>query len=529
MKGFFEWFKSNTKIKRWIFLILIGIILLCYAISNIIVVQELDFGQIAKIAISFVIGFLCTIVGIIYIQKRTLEILVEDTSSHNNKSVKSLIFNKKIYNQGPKVVVLGGGSGLNSVLKGLKNYTDNITALVTVSDYGEEPTDSRAALEVLPMEDIKESFEALAYNEEEMKKILDYQFTDKKLKGLDFSDIYFLAMNSVYPNFTESVEKGRGVFNMTGTVLPVTLDPVTVCAELEDGSVVEQRSRINDIVTEKGTKISRIYVTPTNTLTAPGVLEAIREADAIIIGPGSLYTSVIPNLLIKGIAHEIRESKAMKVYVSNIMTEQGETDEYKLSDHLRAIQEYVGKGIIDYCIFDTGEVVPEFIKQYNLKGADIVIPDKGESKALGVKLIQRNLSMVGPDGEHIIHDPDVIASTIIQLVCDELEFNDMENDSQFMSLNNILRETKKERRREARKDRKFQKSGRKRFEPKENYTSKFGSKYKERIGSIKVEEIENIEDKKQQEKVIEEEGIEKNISQQINDEIQRQIDELKKK
>ena len=144
-----------------------------------------------------------------------MEIVVEesDTRSEGN-NVNSLIFNKKVYNQGPKIVVIGGGTGLNTVLRGLKNYTDNITALVTVSDYGEEPTDSRAALEVLPMEDIKESFEALAYNEEEMKKILDYRFTDKRLKGLDFSDIYFLAMNSVYPNFTESVEKGRASYNM---------------------------------------------------------------------------------------------------------------------------------------------------------------------------------------------------------------------------------------------------------------------------------------------------------------------------
>ena len=519
--GFLRWFKNSVKIKRWLFLIFVGIVLLCYGIANILVHDTMQIKELAvKVGVSFAIGLTIILFSLFKMQKRMLEIMVEESDTRTEKNnINNLIFNKKVYNQGPKIVVIGGGAGLNTVLRGLKNYTDNITALVTVSDYGEEPTDSRAALEVLPMEDIKESFEALAYNEEEMKKILDYRFTDKRLKGLDFSDIYFLAMNSVYPNFTESVEKGRGVFNMTGTVLPVTLDPVTICAELEDGTVVEQRSRINEIVTEKDTKISRIYVTPTNTLTAPGVLEAIREADAIIIGPGSLYTSVIPNLLIKGIAHEIRESKAMKVYVSNIMTEQGETDDYKLSDHLKAIQEYVGKGIIDYCIFDTGEVVPEFIKQYNLKGADIVVPDKGASKALGVKLIQRNLSMVGPDGEHIIHDPDVIASTIIQLVCDELEFNDMENDSQFMSLNNILRETKKEKRREARKDRKFQKSGRKKFEPKENYTSKFETKYKNRISSLKNEGEEVNEKEKE---VV-------SINEKINDEIEKQIDEFNNK
>ena len=129
MKGLFNWLKSNTKIKRWLFLILIGIIFFCNAISNIIVEKEREFQDLIFIAISFVIGFLCTIIGIIHIQRRTLEILVENTNLNNSENVKSLIYNKKVYNQGPKIVVLGGGNGLNSILKGLKNYTDNVIRL----------------------------------------------------------------------------------------------------------------------------------------------------------------------------------------------------------------------------------------------------------------------------------------------------------------------------------------------------------------------------------------------------------------
>lgn len=201
MKGFFKWFKSNTKIKRWIFLILIGIISFCYAISNIIVTKELDFVQVGKIIVSFVIGFVCTIIGIIYIQKRTLEILVEDTSSHNKKNVKSLIFNKKVYNQGPKIVVLGGGSGLNAVLKGLKNYTDNITAIVTISDYGEKLSDSRKLLSSMPLDEVKSGIISLAKDEETMKKLMNHEFQTRALNPLSFGDIFLLAMNELNHDF----------------------------------------------------------------------------------------------------------------------------------------------------------------------------------------------------------------------------------------------------------------------------------------------------------------------------------------
>ena len=486
MKGFLKWFNKNAKMKRWIFLILVGTILLCYGISSIIVYKTIpDWKTLIKIVLSFIAGFSIIVVSIIHIQRRTLELLVEDSDTRTEKNnVNSLIFNKKIYNQGPKIVVIGGGSGLNTVLRGLKNYTDNITAIVTVSDYGETPTDSRQALKVLPMNDIKDSLSALSYDENTMDALLNVNFDDGRLKGLSFSDIYFLAMNKIYGNFSKSVENSTKVLNITGKVLPVTLDEIKICAELEDGSVIETRDKIPEAVTEKVQKISRIFISPTNCRPAPGVIDAIKEADAIVIGPGSLYTNVIPNLLVNGIARAIKDSRAIKVYVSNIMTEMGQTDEYTLSDHIKAIQDYIGEGIIDYCIYDTGEIVPEFIHRYNLKGADVVLPDTVKARALGVKLVQRNLSKI--EGDSIRHDSDVIASTIIQLVCDELEFKDMENDSQYMTLNSKLLETKRERRIRERKERKFRKSGRKIFERRDkSKKSKFNEKYNKRIESIK--------------------------------------------
>ena len=507
--GFFKWFTSKAKMKRWMLLILVGIILVGYGISTLLYFTTLGIVEILKIIISFVIGFTMIIIGFVFMQKRTLELLVEESDTRKEtQNVNTLIFNKKVYNQGPKIVVIGGGSGLNTVLRGLKNYTDNITAIVTISDYGKTPTDSRKALQVLPLSDIRESLVALSYNEDEMEKLLNMEFKTGQLKDLTFGDIYFLAMNNIYKNFTKSIENSKEVLNITGKVLPVTLEEIKICAELDDGTVIENRDKIPEYVSETASKINRIYISPTNCNPAPGVIEAIKEADAIVIGPGSLYTNVIPNLLVKGIAKAIKESEGIKIYVSNIMTELGQTDEYTLSDHIRTINEYVGEGIVDYCIYDTGEIVPEFIKKYNLKGSDIVLPDVQKAKDMGVKLIQRNLSKV--EGNSIRHDSDVIASTIIQLICDELKFEDMQNDSQYILLNSRLKETKREIRKREKKDKKFQKSGKKPFERKPaSSKSKFNSKYKERIESIKDSDknmqarrrmIENLEGKPRKQK-----------------------------
>ena len=492
--GFFKWFKSKAKMKRWIFLNLLGVILVCYGIAKLIDAKTLNVVEIVSVVVSFVLGFTFIVLGIVFMQKRMLELLVEESDTRKEtNNVNTLIFNKKVYNQGPKIVVIGGGSGLNTVLRGLKNYTDNITAIVTVSDYGETPTDSRKALEVLPLNDIKESLMALAYDEKEMGDLLNCEFTSGKLKNLSFGDIYFLAMNEVYKNFAKSIESSTGVLNMTGKVLPVTLEPIHICAELEDGYVIESRDKIPEIVEKTKNKISRIYISPTNTRPAPGVIDAIKEADAIVIGPGSLYTNVIPNLLVKGIAKAVKESKAIKVYVSNIMTEAGQTDEYKLSDHIKAIVDYVGQGIIDYCIYDTGEIIPEFVQKYNEEGKDIVIPDIHKAKEYGVKLIQRNLSNI--EDEKVRHDSDVIATTIIKLICDELKFEDMQNDSEYLMLNSRLKESNRQRRKRERKEKKFKKSGRKPFERSKD-ASKFKKKYEKRIKSIQDSDKKTEEKKK---------------------------------
>lgn len=488
MKGIMHWLKSSSKMKRWMFLILIGIILTCYGISDILVQKEMQFSEAGKVVVIFAIGFVCIVIGLIMLNKRNMELFIEATDDRmknkKNVNVNSLIFDRTIYEKGPKVVVIGGGAGLNTVLTGMKRYTNNITAIVAVSEYGKEQTLSRRRLQTaLPLEDIKDSIVALApERKEDIGRLMNHEMINPELRGLKFSDIYFTAMKEVFRNDVRAIEKSDSIFNITGKILPVTNTEMNICAELENGYVVENKEMIPQVVSDNMTRINRVYIQPSNCKPAEGVLEAIREADSIIIGPGSLYTNIIPNLLVNGVAKAIKESKAIKIYINNIMTEFGQTDNYSVADHIKAIIEHCGEGLIDYCIYDTGEIIPEFIKKYNFEGQDLVEQDI--EKVKGIKFLQRNLSMISD--EHIRHDPNLVASSIIELICDDLKYQDKQNDPQYLMLNTKLKEEKRINKIKKNMERKSKKG----IEPKEKNSSKkgkskFSNKYSDRIASIR--------------------------------------------
>ena len=486
MKDFFKWFKNGAKIKRWILLILVGIALVCFAIAKIMETQEFGFSVLAMIVASFVFGFTFIIVGIVHIQKRTLELLVQDSDSRDfNKkdtNVNTLIFDKKVYSEGPKIVCIGGGLGLNTLLRGLKKYTNNITAIVTISDYGkEEHMSKEKAKELAALDDIKQSMIALSNNEEQMSELINSSLDNS---ALDFGDLYLKTMKENTGDLSSSVANSKNIFNLVGKILPATEDPVTICAELEDGTIVRSKEKIPEVVNEKISKISRIFLSPTNSKVGAGVVKAIEEADAIVIGPGSLYTNVIPNLLIPNITKAIRESKAFKIYVSNIMTEMGQTDGYSLSDHIKAIIDHAGRGIVDYCIYDTGEIVPEYVKKYIQMGSDIIEQDKSKVKELGVTLIQRNLSTV--KNEKIIHEQDRLATAIIEIICEDLKYRDMENDSRYLLLDSKVKESKRSIKKQEKKNKKIKAEREKRKE--KGIASKFAEKYKDRINTMRDEE-----------------------------------------
>lgn len=486
MKGIFYWFKDSSKMKRWIMLILVGIVFVSFGMANMIVATEsITFTQAAKIIINFVLGFTCVVIGLIYINKRTMELFIEATDdrieSDEKVNVNSLIFNKKVYNKGPKIVVIGGGSGLNTTLEGLKKHTSNITAVVTISDYGENFGQKNEVMLYRQLEDIKNGIGSLAIDDSsKMKELLNYKFSEGYLKGITFSDLYFSAMNDISKSTAEAIKDSNEIFKICGNVLPVTKDKMKICAELENGYLIEEKSKIAETVYDKLTKINRVYLSPTNCKALPEVIEAIKEADGIIIGPGSLYTNVIPNLLVNGVSRAIRESKAIKLYVCNIMTEPGLTDNYSVADHINAIIEHCGEGLIDYCLYDTGEVVPEFIKKYNLDGSELVEQNLSDVKDKKIKFIKEDMSLIKDD--FIRHNSMIIADTLIKMICDDLKFKDKQNEPEYIMMNSKL-QADKEIEREIKRNSKNKKD--KNSKNVNKSKSKFASKYSDRIESIK--------------------------------------------
>ena len=291
MKGIFYWFKDSSKMKRWIMLILVGIVFCSFGMANIIVSEEaITFGQAGKIIAYFVIGFTCVVLGLVFINKRNMELFIEATDNRLDKdekvNVNSLIFNKKVYNQGPKIVVIGGGSGLNNTLEGLKKHTSNITAVVTVSDYVEDFGENNEKLVYRQLEDIKNGIGSLAIEDtSKMSELLNYKFKKGALKNVAFSDLYFSAMDDISTSTAQAVKDSNEIFKICGKVLPVTKDKMKICAELENGYLIEEKSKIAETVYDKLTKINRVYLNPSNCKALPEVIEAIKEADGIIIGP----------------------------------------------------------------------------------------------------------------------------------------------------------------------------------------------------------------------------------------------------
>ena len=486
MNGIFHWFKDSSKMKRWIMLILVGIVFASFGMANMIVSSNaITFLQAAKIIVYFVIGFTCVVIGLVFINKRTMELFIEATDdridSDEKVNVNTLIFNKKVYNKGPKVVVIGGGSGLNTILEGLKKYTSNITAVVTVSDYGENFGQNNETMLYRQLEDIKNGIASLALSDDsKLNELLNYRFSEGELKGITFSDLYFAAMNDIAGTTAKAVKESNDIFKIYGKVLPVTKDKMKICAELDNGYLIEEKSKIAETVYDKLTKVNRVYLNPTNCKALPEVIEAIKQADGIIIGPGSLYTNVIPNLLVNGVSRAIKESKAIKLYVCNIMTEPGLTDNYSVADHVNTIIDHCGEGLIDYCLYDTGEVVPEFIKKYNLDGAELVEQDLSDIKDKRIKFIKEDMSIIKDD--FVRHNSMIIADTLIKMLCDDLKFKDKQNEPEYIMMNSKLQADKqinKERKRNLKNNKKEPKT-------KNRGKSKFASKYSDRIESIKT-------------------------------------------
>lgn len=322
----------------------------------------------------------------------------------------------------PKVVVIGGGTGLSILLRGLKQFTSNITAIVTVADDGGGSGVLREDLGMLPPGDIRSCILALANTEPSMEKILQYRFTEGSLKGQSFGNLFVAAMNEVYGNFETAIKEMSNVLAVTGQVLPMTLEDVRLYAELENGDIIAGESNIPEKNKELNSKIERVFIKPENPKPLKEAIQAIREADCILLGPGSLYTSVIPNLLAKDIAKEVKNSKAIKVYATNVMTQPGETDGYNVIDHIDAISKSINMDLVDYVITNAESIPSDTLEKYYKDGAKQLIITKEEEKILekrNIKVIKDNLIDIKKD--YIRHDANALSKIIIDLTVANLE------------------------------------------------------------------------------------------------------------
>ena len=291
----------------------------------------------------------------------------------------------------PKIVALGGGTGLSVMLRGLKKYTDDITAIVTMADDGGGSGKLRSELGMLPPGDIRNCLSALAEIEPTMRELFNYRFSDGNLRGQSFGNLFIAAMVGISDSFEEAVRKTGDVLAVNGQVIPVTCNDINLCAHFENGGEVLGESKIAEAKKQCGSKIKSVTLVPQNPTPAEGVVESILDADLILLGPGSLYTSIIPNLLVSGVVDAIKKSGAPVVYICNIMTQPGETEGYMAIDHINAINGHAGEKIIDYCIVNTGEIDARMIKKYELDNASPVLVNKERIEGEGIKLICRDI------------------------------------------------------------------------------------------------------------------------------------------
>lgn len=440
---FLDWFRPGIKVKRWFFLGFLGVLAISYGLSYLI--RNIYW---AKLYVAFSVILIIAGLYFIYLAVRyglsTLFSAIRSSGfniSLDRDKLTNLLLEKRILIKGPKIVAIGGGTGLSTMLRGLKLYSSNITAIVTVADDGGSSGMLRQDLGILPPGDIRNCILALADTEPVMEKLLQYRFNEGSLKGQSFGNLFLAAMDAISNNFEDAVKKMSDVLAVTGRVLPVTLTNVNLYAEFKDGTIVKGESQIGHKMSELNLPISRVFLEPENVMPLNDTLDAIKEADVIILGPGSLYTSVIPNLLVKGISEAIEKSKAMKIYVCNIMTQPGETQGYKVSDHLKALFEHSKEGIVDYCIVNSVSIPKHLLDLYVDDGAGEVEVDAEQVHKYGVRLIEKDVLRVTDN--LVRHDSDKLAETIIELIADKVLSNDKKRIIDYFYIKDRLKKVGK--------------------------------------------------------------------------------------
>lgn len=437
-----EWFNTGYGIKRWFVLGLAGGALLVFTAMEMITRRfeepsyNLYYGYLLVLSASII--YLTTAELIKSFMSLAKDGLID--FNMDSREIGNLMHDQKLLVQGPRLVIIGGGTGLSTVLKGLKTYTNNLTAVVTVADDGGGSGTLRQDLGMLPPGDIRNCLVALANTEPLMEELMQFRFKDGSLKGQSFGNLFLAAMDGVSDNFEDAVAKMASVLAITGKVLPVTLDNITINAVLDNDQLVVGESHIPDVSILEGAKIKKLYITPEDAQCLPDVREEILAADAIILGPGSLYTSIIPNLLVNGVAEAIKKSNAKKIYISNVMTQPGETDGFKVSDHLKAIFEHGDIGPLDYVMANDMPIKNKDLqKKYHDVGQfEVEIDEEAIRKICNAQIVRGDF--IKPREKSVRHDAEKLSQKLMEIVLRDTLFDDEKRILEYVSLSRKLKQ-----------------------------------------------------------------------------------------
>jgi uncharacterized cofD-like protein len=330
--------------------------------------------------------------------------------SSKDTELVDLLYQKKQLGRGPKIVTIGGGTGLSVLLTGLKEHTSNITAVVTVADDGGSSGRLRQEFDILPPGDIRNCLVALADAPALMRDLFQFRFnTNSELSGHSFGNLFITVMTRLTGDFEKAIKETSKVLALRGQVIPSTLNNVVLVAEHKDGTTTVGEDRIPRV----HRPIKKVSLSPAEPQATPDAIKAIEEAQLIVLGPGSLYTSIIPNLLIKEITQAIVDSNAIKVYVCNVMTQPGETDAFSVSDHIKTLINHSNPGVLAYCIINTGEIPPDILKRYAKENSYLVINDRKKIEGMGYRVIEDDFATI--ENDVIRHDPEKLARIIFGL------------------------------------------------------------------------------------------------------------------
>lgn len=416
------WLAPGLLVKRWLFLSVAGVLLAAFGILIWLKLTPVFYTVqflgsllrfITTIVPSYVSGPLALLIGLLIIfwgQTRTLGVITDVLMPGQEEELLDVLLTQRRLSRGPKIVVLGGGTGLSNLLRGLKQFSSNITAIVTVADDGGSSGRLRREIGVLPPGDIRNCLAALADEEKLLTELFQYRFqAGSGLVGHSFGNLFLTAMNEVTGNLEQAIAASSKVLAVRGQVLPSTLSDVQLWAELSDGRRIVGESKI----TEARGRIVAIGCLPANPPALPNAVKAIQEADYIVIGPGSLYTSIIPNLLVPEIANAIAKRQVPRIYVCNIMTEPGETDGFKVSDHIRAIDRACGRYLFDAVLVQREPPSPEAKARYARENSVAVELDREAIVESGRRIIAANV-MQESETFAVRHDPHRLARVLLR-------------------------------------------------------------------------------------------------------------------